>query len=693
MTEYVYCFDSFSAVPKSSGSTDPNPTNDIRLPVHMTANRLNVASIELATVEVPAVQFTIEDDWGTIYLSGGLPLTDATTSSRTLTITDSSYSYTAELPLVLNTIVGIDDTDVTAPIFETENEHLLSTAGLVWTFDDVVSLISTASDTPLTVAAGGLVSTVTVIDDTHFQVTGFAAGTAWKPNGSATTFGSVYYPQIPNPDILADLLEQLLQQSVTSVVGTSWDWFEVSYAAATGRFSVGVRPVYQTSAPAHLADAYLVVADGALAAELGFATGNYPLVATSVPLCAGPSMCRTERWLFSPARSLPGQTLGVAAVTLTPGDYESASELVAELNLQLNRFFFDSSSTHLLRIANTIGTVFDVEIPPGLYAPDPLATTITEVIAADTTLDVEVTFDPDTDQFTFTSAGGSVFALEFAETSTTTAAFTFGFPQSRHSGFVEYTSPLPIGYLPTGTDRYPSAVLTVTTNGSSELVVTTSIPPPIAATANVTGTDSDTLTVTGTDAAHGLQVGDLALVTISSVEYELEVTSVTSGTEYVAALGSLSLGIGVDEVVTSAMYLPPQLNLMFAPRALNSRLPAVLGFQPTDVLWTSSFGGSHLAPLSVNLTGNRYLLVEILDPIGSAQFEHMDGKGHNKATLIGKLVRASEYGVDRFYPMHMKFFGKKIITSLHLRLLNPDHTLYHLHGHSWSGTLRFYLKS
>jgi hypothetical protein len=45
------------------------------------------------------------------------------------------------------------------------------------------------------------------------------------------------------------------------------------------------------------------------------------------------------------------------------------------------------------------------------------------------------------------------------------------------------------------------------------------------------------------------------------------------------------------------------------------------------------------------------------------------------------------YRVERGYPLQKLGSGPCVLSQLHIRILNPWHTLYNFHGRNWSLTL------
>jgi hypothetical protein len=131
----------------------------------------------------------------------------------------------------------------------------------------------------------------------------------------------------------------------------------------------------------------------------------------------------------------------------------------------------------------------------------------------------------------------------------------------------------------------------------------------------------------------------------------------------------------------------PKLNLLFGTAAKTRGFQAsMLGFEQSDVLWNPHT--PHLAsPFTYHLQPPSYVLIQMLTPAsGSARFE----AGH-ATNIVGKVVLLPHPSLGRFYPMTTTFFSCIKVDHVHLRILNPDHTLYQLHNHNWSATIRLHM--
>lgn len=104
---------------------------------------------------------------------------------------------------------------------------------------------------------------------------------------------------------------------------------------------------------------------------------------------------------------------------------------------------------------------------------------------------------------------------------------------------------------------------------------------------------------------------------------------------------------------------------------------------------TPSHNGGWVSRFPVDLRGPTYVMMQIVDPIGSAQCEHVSADG-TASGYIGKCVFMSIFRtLHEPVPRVMKFFPARRVTEIHVRLLNPNGTLYELHGMHWSATFLF----
>jgi len=93
-----------------------------------------------------------------------------------------------------------------------------------------------------------------------------------------------------------------------------------------------------------------------------------------------------------------------------------------------------------------------------------------------------------------------------------------------------------------------------------------------------------------------------------------------------------------------------------------------------------------LAPFQWNFDPPSYLLLDLGLQRTSATITHRCGDDV-LTQFFCKLPLMAQAKVERMTPMQAVSTGTIVISRLHIRLLNPWHQLYHLHGRDWSLTL------
>lgn len=350
--------------------------------------------------------------------------------------------------------------------------------------------------------------------------------------------------------------------------------------------------------------------------------------------------------------------IGLRYFDLEPANYPSAPELLGELLFQSNRFTITVAQMFL------VGAMV-VNIPIGHYTPDSLADYIDNQLPA---IDVSITRDKcGVCRFVLTS--DTQFTLDLTGPMSMAIASTLGFAPFYYSCQSEYVSSIPFAC----TDGPPCVwSFALTTEHSSTMIVSLSSPAPLTSVVSVNGSTIEYAT------AHGLSIGDV--VTIDG--QETIVTDVPSATSITVTLPTITIG--------TLNYPCCNLSLLLAPRKNNSNTNALLGFPATDQFFTSN---TQVAPYSINNRARNWAMVAVEEPIGgSSRIEYLDFKGQTRSNYLGKLVFQlyPTRVLDGFYPMKMTFFSPTIVTKVRLKILNPDGSLYDLHGQEWSGTLRFH---
>lgn len=125
------------------------------------------------------------------------------------------------------------------------------------------------------------------------------------------------------------------------------------------------------------------------------------------------------------------------------------------------------------------------------------------------------------------------------------------------------------------------------------------------------------------------------------------------------------------------LYFPPAQGKCW------SRLAEIYGFPSGATLWMPP---ALVAPWHWNLEQPSYLLLDLGLQHVSATITHRCGN-NVLSGFFGKIVLYPPFKEMRMTPIQAMGTGVSVVSSLHLRLLNPWHQLYELHGRNWSITV------
>lgn len=146
-----------------------------------------------------------------------------------------------------------------------------------------------------------------------------------------------------------------------------------------------------------------------------------------------------------------------------------------------------------------------------------------------------------------------------------------------------------------------------------------------------------------------------------------------------------ALDITTEWLVDALSLLGGAFNIYFPTAHLKcwSRLAEIYGFPSGASLWTPNI---LVAPWQWNLDQPPYLLLDLGLQHVSATITHRCGQSVLSG-FFGKIVLYPPFKEMRMTPIQAIGTGVSVVSSLHLRLLNPWHQLYELHGRNWSITV------
>jgi hypothetical protein len=738
LTDYTIYADSNTRETKlidNIENMDDNPTNDITIITDFN-QRLNVCQLSLGSLEMSLAQYNIEPEWQELFFDEGLDIfvTDhpALEDLIKFSIDENGTVYTAFIPPKLNPIVNIvaTGTDYGSGtykqfIFTTQYPHCLHLMSIFAERqygESPFNLISTLFDGDnayfdvrnLNLAKINL----TILDDFEYLVD-FSEPTLAlnpKPNVSVTPVTSIL-GYLSSPHIAdMDLLAQLITASMDQIIPHHW---LITYSQKTGKFAVKWRgPSYEVT---QASPATLLVPNMhclPFLMGLGINHKNIPIPQVSHPSPLTELQLTTQHGVVNEmVNSLVGQDCFRcrSKIEIDPGNYRP-EQLMSNINRQLNRFYFDggcqfNNDPWIFVYSNSCGECYSVELPFGTYAPEMLSLYLSTRIVNDGHIGFfEVEWDAINGRFVFTSDAN--FGLEFDQC-TGDLALRMGFYPLSYRNSSYYVSPRPFFFPTKGccqgqytlSDHSILQVplrnlsyiyVPVVIESERKFVIQISKPRPINRTNGLhhdVNTNHITFTTTVmrdgnlVPVAHGYQRFDVVEFTAGNTTYSLVVVEVLYLDQFVVDAGSIDVAALIaansfcstlGDVITTNMYFT------CAPSKVLSK---VLGFTDEDYLW--SFARSRdmwIAPAQFTLDWPNYILIEITEPNGATRNAH-NWENDKKSKILAKAILYPQYRMERSLPVSMYLPDFRIVNRIHIRLLNPDHTLYKLHGKEWSITL------
>ena len=698
-----------------------NPTNNITLPIPLPSGRLPAVEFRLGSIELPLSQYTIESLWQNVYFDEGLDLIITDVDSQSLLqfgiLEANGNTILAELPPSTNPITSIANNGTTTPIFTTYFPHRLELRSL-YNWGDPMKLIGTPITDPAVYEFTASNASLTIISPTQFQLN-LSSAITFTTLG--TIFGYVRAPTIPNPHILAQLITQ----------GLEGRW-KVTYNPVTSKFQVcwmGSGCDARTVTPAFLR----IPSSNSLPSLMGFGTVDV-LIPVPDPE-SKPPMSDLDLIRAKAGGDIPNpKELCLKAancyrcnthIQIDPGNYDAGS-LGSNLNLQWNRFYFDQGCakepfhTESLVVSDRCGTCYTIPIATGKYCPETLAsylqTQLNSIVPGSPNFVVQ--WDENSGVFVFSA--DVMFGLEF-DSSNADLAQRLGFLGICYRNTNRYESTRPIYFprkgccqstIPTRCLNYNYIPVLLGTEQKYRIerckprcIEATGGPNPYSPPFTATNTGfTDNGNSTGTivlPAAHGLNVHDIVAVTFPGAAvppgegpHYFEVIQVPDFQTIVVDTGSLdTTGLPANAPTCVCLDGPIVGNLYFGLSCVNSRyhsiLPHILGFMEEDFIPDPQSPNTvWSAPSCFSLDWPSYLLMVVSEPVGATKNEHLWDED-SKAHVFGKIILYPQYRLERIFPIRMFLHDMKIINRMRIQLLNPDHSLYQLHGKDWSATIVF----
>lgn len=715
----------FSVGTSSAVETD-NPTNNVQFDSLPVPAVKSVTQVDLASLELPLSQNIIENEWSRLYFNNGLNLnTLLSDDAENIDLREFAVSLAGEtiavglLPMTLNPIIAIDTSDAANPIFTTRFPHAIGLAPYYGLWGGEMRVISTPMAPEFTFVNQGLNMNPAyeALSATEFQVTGGGPLTL-----SGTRFGYLYAPAIATPSNLATLITAALDER-----------FLVTYDPDTNRFSVQCTNLQcGSSLSGSTFTGEMSICQPAICARPRTSStvrvtepGDVKIVVpsmNSLPGLMGFTRCTITATPSTCLITAQGQFAGCCQfIKITPGMYNS-EDFLKEINLQLNRFWFEPTdacaeaaagggepvppdNTYSMMFTGSCGLCYVLVIPPGMYNPESLALAMTEGMNfLDPNGDYLVTWNAVTMKFTIASLSLTTeFALEFTneQNNNSTIHERLGFRLADYRGKKSYTSDTEIVVpitcvggttLPQSWQSYTYDVFRITNQLRNVFSLTKPQALPARNTEFVDEGDS-TMLVTNNRRAHGYNVDDVVLIICEDGQTGLfRVIEVVDAFSFRIDTGSADMTCtqDIDHKTCVSIVLPPVLNLFLAPtpNTENSIYADILGFPSKTIEWVSD-DNVLTAPYPYNLDPPPYVIVEAT-PVGSdnGTTRAIHQWGSNAKEMLAKVILYPAFRMQFTLPQQITFMNAgATFKHLAMRILNPNRTPYNFHGRHWSATL------
>lgn len=632
-----------------------NSTNDVTLHIDSRITQLPIKGIELMSLELIPQQYLIEPAWSNFYFMNGMYVDSLVREfSISATISGSPQTITVRLPYRLNPIVEFGSEQLFSVY-----PHELNEIKNLWNFGRKIRIVNSANQQDLSTTEGGFPASIS------FPTTQIINNTSWSFSTPYAATGYIYVPPIPTYAHAANILTTLMNNAIQNVISDYTNAILVAYDTKTGTFSIEL-----VSSHNNFVNPRVVVNTNSILTKLGFNT--------------------TSGHTLDPNYTAPNRpTWGREHIRIPSGDYATTPTLTNAINYELTRFNIPASGTyrftiHLLYPMSS----HDVSLPTGRrgqYTGETLTTWINQYIEDSGILPaygIEMSYT--NNHFVITSTSNQQFTVDFTES---LLAPILGFRAMIYSGGTSYQSD--------ASHMFANHSHQMTCSHTTEAdVVTFDVNNPLPINRHISVALSGvTLTFTYANVYPGYEVGDLVRVNFDSTSVAtVLVTGVTTGTVNSFEAKDFDTGLTSTSTITGTrLERIPTVTFLTSHCSKLSRL---LGLRVDDITWTPLTVSRYVGPHRVNIQPEKYMIVQLVYP--SYTFSMMDHKYEDKDNtydILAKVIltRPTDHVHRKLYYSALKFTKIMDLRRMRLRFLNPDGSLYQLHGSSWSATLRFIL--
>ena len=602
-----------------------NETSDVSFSIHPSTIGNNVSVLQLSSLEVDPGHQRLIEPTWNRLYFEKVPQINADANQLIFQTSDGT-NHTISIPPTYNLLVSVDTTNPEQPVFETKTKHYMD---VKTPYNYEVSLVGTSSVHPRV-----------PIGSTNIESETKVRATLTMPAGTSGPFGYLWHEPAGTMKDFMDYLNRRIQQklphvSAVSTVGAIR--FENTSTSYTG--GGGDEKVYLVPTP--------------LSKLLGFLDQK----TVALPVSCSESPPWLSYGLLQPGNS-PYTSLQWALT------YSISHKIILPMSVIYTGMQFGDSGTHEVHVSGyyTIATLCDALSVQGK---------------------VVVEFSENDRKFRFTS--GEPFSIEFNENN-----YPYSLQNLMGFGSVilrkqlqQFVSISPVYDVPISCS--PSLI---EYDENHQKLLTVRYMPHITNQMKVEETAGSgglllTLRSFTHPRGHGYAKGTLLRVTktSSAQHHNLPIEDVIAY-DAVTVRG-LGTGLTVGDTVTVQPAVQSHLSLVMDRERHACIPPYLFGFQDKTVFT----GGD--APYISSHKGFPYVLVELVSP--SPQPTNLEHSGEiGSRSVIGKVQLGPHPATGiSFQTVPVKFTNARCIAKLRLRLLNPDYSLFHLHNHSWSCTIKF----
>ncbi len=684
---------------------DSSGTADFAVNVAAYSRKVSpVTRVQLVDVDIPCTQQLIEDAWSNLYFSQGVVTQP---DCRTLFLTTTTGTFTVALPLLFDTVSTYQKLGGNrVRLFTTHRAptpiRALAAAwcGLAARGCGIMQLVGVPGLGVLQLTPDMVADDTTV----SFEVLSSALYAALPDEPECDLY--LYASSIPGPGYLAKILsramDEALEKSPALPCGGSLPddsglpplctpdvyvcpWvFDVMYYPLADRFAIIMRSGYSPAQECALS--LPVTLGGDMAMYMGFGTNLMLDVPTRDTITVQAHNPRFQGPL--------------AFADVSSGDPRRGTDLAAMVQGALNTYTWTSFQFGITFPGNAPVTI----AVPGGHMTLPVMAGVLTTLLAPYNIVATVKTSASATGIGFATTADAVFALDMT-VDTVFEPRRLGYDRRAYSAAYQHYPSRHATHIPLMTPCCTDACLplrsdvVVTYRADTEQLVFQSQPfAPMAAVvaAPLPAEPCCVMVVSTAPVVHGLQTGAKVVLAWSATEqspgFVLEALSATTVSVVLESCDSVPVGVVVSTPVTLVPLDMPPLDLYLQRIRPRAFLPEILGFQPRtyETCWEL------VSPGTIDLTQDPYILLCL--GFDSPEGEPTTGDVYYPFPLtashcnlvFAKVLRtvAFKTDFDKVYDHCFPGAGT-YLGYVHVRVLNPDGTLYQTHGHSVSITLKF----